>query len=184
MRVKIAILIAQINFCVSYNISWLLMDPAERRLTSGEKIKSLIDEEAKKGKTTGYDLVKIKLSNEVIIQLMDKGSKKEHGEEMLKLMSEYTVGMNENTMDIVLHNDLKNRWKLHEEVFRFGKPTFIEHECSLSSMQARFGWKDGPVDYFNYIRKDARKAWDLFVKEFTKISEMIRQPVRPASDDS
>uniref|UniRef100_A0A1B6IKW8 Uncharacterized protein n=1 Tax=Homalodisca liturata TaxID=320908 RepID=A0A1B6IKW8_9HEMI len=156
-----------VGYCWSFNISALT--------SSSEKISKLLDEEAKQGKSTGYNVAKIKVSNEVILQLIAKGSKKEHGDEILRLISEYTVGMNENTLDIVTLSDFRTMWRVYEEIFAFGKPPFIEHKCDIKNMQVRFQWKDnGPVDYFNYIRKDALKAWNYFSEQFLNLKRRLK----------
>lgn len=165
MVLDLFLFIGIVKYCVCFNISDLQ--------SSREKISRLLDDDAIKGQNTGYNVAKIKLANEVIIQLMVKGSKKEHGEEILRLISEYTVGMNENTLDIVTLNDIKSMWRVYDDIFGYGKPPFIEYNCDLTSMKARFHWDDRPINYFKYIREDALKAWLYFAKQFTELKNKL-----------
>lgn len=155
---KLVLVMQCVHCCFSYNISQLT--------SSQERITRLLKDKEIKTKITGYNVAKIKLSNEVLLQLMAKGSKKEHGEEILRLISEYTVGMNENTLDLVTLNDIRRMWKVYDDIFVFGKPQFIEYNCDLTGMRSRFQWDDGLVQYFSYLREDALKAWNYFAKQF------------------
>uniref|UniRef100_A0A1B6KL12 Uncharacterized protein n=1 Tax=Graphocephala atropunctata TaxID=36148 RepID=A0A1B6KL12_9HEMI len=156
-----------VRYCWSFNISALT--------SSSEKMSKLLDEQAKQSKNTGYNVAKIKVTNEVILQLVAKGNKKEHGDEILRLMCEYTVGMNENTLDIMTLSDFRTMWRVYEDIFAFGKPPFIEHKYDLLSMRIRFQWEEsGPVDYFNYIKKDALKAWNYFSEQFLNLKSRLK----------
>uniref|UniRef100_A0A1B6MB58 Uncharacterized protein n=1 Tax=Graphocephala atropunctata TaxID=36148 RepID=A0A1B6MB58_9HEMI len=160
-------------FSFVLNSAFGFFNISDSRITP-ERIIKFIKEANKDGENEGINAETVSNYSSNIIELMDHGLNYQDGEEVLRLISLYTVGISENSRDIITYTNLKQMWNVYEEIITLGKPKFIEHRCNVTSMKSRFQWEDEHVDFFGNLRKDALKAFNCFVEVFYKIKKQLK----------
>lgn len=119
----------------------------------------------------GFDVSDVERLNNEIIEIMETGRSVNDSSQLLKDIALFSGGLIELTMNIVKGVNVEETLKVCEDIYKYGKPDFLDHKTDLTRKRKVFEWSDEDEAFFSNILLDARSAWAEFIENYNKIKQ-------------